>query len=440
MSWRMRLATYLAQMISGQPVQFGTVTAQVDDSPGWMRYGGSAYDRDLADQQRLYADAIAAWRHNPLARRAVDITTDFVVGDEINIRSPHPALDDFIQCFVHHRKNRHTWHLETICSELTLAGDVFPVLFTNEQDGMSYVRFVPKDQIVQIETAEQDWATETQYLQVTGAAGETRTWPGPGLDSDPSQPLMLHFAVNRPIGALFGESDLAAVLPWLRRYSRLLEERLRLHWAARLFLWVVNVPPHLVAAKQEQYAAPPEAGSVIIKDESEQWQSVNPDVRARDAGADLEAIRRYIYAGTSHPPHWFGEPGSNLAEARAMQNPAERHLRRRQKHFLWMLQEILWTAYQRAVALDKAPSLESNDFSQLFLVQKPDISRQDNQELAGAARDLTAALQQMGSQLPGQSRTFSRRALELLFKFAGEPLPVEVLDEIVTEAFGNRDG
>jgi hypothetical protein len=35
---------------------------------------------------------------------------------------------------------------------------------------------------------------------------------------------MLHYAVNRPLGALLGEGDLATLIPWLLRYSRMLED------------------------------------------------------------------------------------------------------------------------------------------------------------------------------------------------------------------------
>jgi hypothetical protein len=42
---------------------------------------------------------------------------------------------------------------------------------------------------------------------------------------------MLHYAVNRPVGAVRGESDLAPILPWLRRYNRWLEDRVRLNAA-----------------------------------------------------------------------------------------------------------------------------------------------------------------------------------------------------------------
>jgi hypothetical protein len=77
---------------------------------------------------------------------------------------------------------------------------------------------------------------------------------------------MLHYAVNRPIGALIGESDLATMLPWLQRYSRMLEDRVRLHWAVRVFLWVVSVPSNMVQVTREKYRNPPDTGSVIVKD------------------------------------------------------------------------------------------------------------------------------------------------------------------------------
>ncbi len=31
--------------------------------------------------------------------------------------------------------------------------------------------------------------------------------------------VMLHYSVNKPIGALMGESDLTTIIPWLLRYQ-----------------------------------------------------------------------------------------------------------------------------------------------------------------------------------------------------------------------------
>ena len=51
---------------------------------------------------------------------------------------------------------------------------------------------------------------------------------------------MLHYAINRPVGAQWGESDLAPVLRWLSRYAAWLEDRARLNRFRNSFPYVVT--------------------------------------------------------------------------------------------------------------------------------------------------------------------------------------------------------
>ena len=51
---------------------------------------------------------------------------------------------------------------------------------------------------------------------------------------------MLHYAINRPVGAQWGESDLAPVLRWLSRYAAWLEDRARLNRFRTAFLYIVH--------------------------------------------------------------------------------------------------------------------------------------------------------------------------------------------------------
>ena len=118
-----------------------------------------------------------------------------------------------------------------------------------------------------------------------------------------------HYSINRPVGALLGESELASILPALRWYQRMLEDRVRLNWAARAFLWFVTVPTGRVNAKAEQYSAPPEPGSIVVHDEGERWDMVAPNLRGLDAQHDLRALRQAISAGSGQPPHWHGDGG-----------------------------------------------------------------------------------------------------------------------------------
>lgn len=422
---------------NSQPASLASVSARVDDSPGWGSLSTRPHDYDTARVQEIYADTLEAWRKNPLAWRIIAITTDYTVGDRLAISSPNRALNRFIKAFWNHPKNRMDLRLESMSDELARAGDLFVALFRNPGDGMSYIRFVTKDRITAIECAPNDWETELYYTEQLDN-GQVRRWPSPDAATTDDPAIMLHYAVNRPAGALLGESDLVTLLPWLLRYSRMLEDRVRLNWAVRAFLWLVTVPASKVREKQEFYRTQPEAGSIVVKDESEKWEVMTPELRAADAASDLKAVRNMIDAGSGYPPHWRGEPeGSNLATAQAMQEPTERHLLRRQKYFGFMLQDILYHAYQRAAQVSLARPLGSQDYEQLFTLEAPDISRADNQALAASAQAMTLALMNLANTiLPGAERPplpepLLRRALQLTFQHAGAPLAEAELQAIL---------
>lgn len=438
-SWRMRLAEWIAGRSpappgGGQASGLAAAPAAVTDAGPWVSLTGRAHDYDPAKVFELYQDALTAWRKNPIAWRIIAITTDYVVGDRIRLTSPNRNLSRFISAFWNHPKNRMDLRLEAMSDELARSGDLFVLLFRNPADGMSYIRFVTKDHILRIETAPNDWETELVYVE-RGEAGEERRWLSPAHpEAAAASAVMLHYAVNRPIGALLGEGDLTTMLPWLQRYSRMLEDRVRLHWAMRAFLWIVKVPANRVKEKQEQYRNPPEAGSIVVHDESEEWQSVTPALRGADASHDLEAVRGMVDAGSGYPPHWRGESGqANLATATAMQAPTERHLLRRQQYFTFLLQDIVYQAYLRAVEAGAARKLPSEDYGRLFVVSAPDVSRSDNEALARSARDLSAALEALARQLPGRSRTLDKLLLRMVFRFAGAPQDDDILDQVLAE-------
>ena len=418
--------------------QLASITARVDDSPGWGELTRRPHDYPASEALRLYADSLEAWRKNPLAWRIIAITTDYVIGDSISLSSPLRRFDRFIRAFWSHPKNRLDLRLEPMCDELNRSGDLFVALFRNPADGMSYLRFVTKDRIRRIETAENDWESELVYYEQLESGGE-RQWLSPEHpQADQAEAVMLHYAVNRPVGALLGESDLTSMLPWLQRYSRMLDDRVRLHWAMRAFLWMVTVPTEKVAAKREQYRTPPDSGSIVVKDKDESWEAVTPSLQGTDAQHDLKAVRGMIDAGSGYPPHWRGEAAdANLATDQAMQAPTERHLMRRQDFFVFVLQDILVHAYRRMARLGLASPLPHNDYSRLFSVNVPDISRQDNQMLAQAARDLAQAFQVMAAQLPQRSRSLSRLMAQMVFKFAGEPQPDHVVDAVMEEGWND---
>ena len=244
-NWMMKILYRVLR--NGKPM--AAVTTKVDDSAGWGNLSGRPHEYDQARVQENYTDALTAWRKNPFAWRIVAITTDYVVGEQITVSSARRDLQRFIERFWNHPQNRMDMRLESMCDELVRSGDLFVLLFRNPQDGMSYIRFVTKDRISKIETASNDWENEQVFYEQQ-ESGELKAWLSPRHpDAEGENAVMLHYAVNRPVGALLGESDLITMIPWLQRYSRMLEDRVRLHWAVRAFLWIVTMPGNKVKEK-----------------------------------------------------------------------------------------------------------------------------------------------------------------------------------------------
>jgi hypothetical protein len=426
----------------------GGWTGRIAGAPafgGAAPFGGA--DRPADEQQRQYADALLAWRTNPYAKRVIDLITDYTVGDGLTPVAPG-EIGRFVDAFWTHPQNRLDLRLPDLMDELSRAGDLFLALFRNPADGLSYIRAVPKSEIVEIVTAENDWEREVAYVVRSDlGAGEPEsplhprspaTLRGSMTFLSPQHPdapaadaVMVHYSINRPVGALLGESELASILPWLRHYSRMLEDRVRLNWAARTFLWFVTVPAGRVNAKAEQYGGPPEPGSIVVHDDGERWEMSAPNLRGLDAQHDLRALRQAIGAGAGQPPHWHGDGGDiNRAVAQAMQDPAVRRLRRRQRHLQHVVIDLCATAYARAYEVGLA---RRRPDAAAIRVDLPDISREDNESLALAAERLAGAFGQLLSALPGWSPALAGQMLPLIFKFAGEPLTQQTTDTILEE-------
>jgi hypothetical protein len=438
----MKAPTWLANLFMEQKTfeEKFDVTPNLVNDDHWQTISGRRHDRSWSEIQELYTDALTAWRKNPMAWRVISTMVNYVVGSGIQITSPIAAMDDFIQRFWQHRKNRMDLRLAPMCEELVRSGDLFALLFRNAVDGMSFIRFVTKDQIQKIETAENDWETELVYWEAP-QAGEynPRRWLSPDHpDAGMSDAVMLHYSVNRPMGALMGESDLTTIIPWLLRYSRMLEDRVRLHWAARAFLYLVTVPSNKVEAKSTQYGSAPESGSIVVKDESETWDTITPSLRGADAEHDLKAVRQLIDAGSGFPPHWRGEGGDvNVATAEAMQAPPEKLLLKRQQYFVWCLEDILGQAFLRAVEIGAEPAITETNYNKIFTVETPDVSLRDNTQLAQASSIIAMGYAQLQNMLLGKSPTLLRLAVDQVTKFSGVTLEDEDLDKIVSEAKAN---
>ena len=418
MDWWERLAGRLLGDVIERRVQ---QAVQVVDDRWWSQIGGAAgsNDRRWGEVQGNLSDSLVAWRDNPLARRIVALTTDYVVGDGLTIGSERPEVADFIRRLWDDPLNRLSLRLYAWCDELTRAGELFLVVATNPGNGLSYMRAVPAARIDQIESDSDDLEREVRYHELIPGSVEGRWWPAAQATAPgalPEEPVMCHFAINRPVGAQRGESDLTPLLPWLRRYREWLEDRVRVNRLRNSFLWQVRLhhaAPADVERKRMQYRQPPAPGSIIVSDENEEWTALSASLQSSDAEADGKALRLVIAAGAGVPLHFLSEGESaTRATAAEMGGPTFRHYTHRQLAFVAMLYDLVTTCARRAAIVANVRLPDDLQLSATL----PDLDRGDNLALAQAMGAAASALTIMRDNGWIDDPT----AAELTLKFTGE--------------------
>lgn len=417
-----RVATrFLGPLIERRVAQ----AVQVLDDEYWSQVGGGGggrLDVDWWQRREGLDDALEAWRDNALARRIVALTSDYVVGSGVYVRSSVPWVQSFVEEFW--KLNGMARRCYSWCDELTRAGELFVVVGTDEPSGASFVRAIPAQRIDAIETAAGDLERELRYHEV-GSDGsvEGRWWPCYGVGEDAAQ-VMVHFAINRPVGCVRGEGDLGPILSWLKRYKDWLENRVRLNKFKTAFLWDVTIAGRPGAGadttrkKRFAYKTPPEPGSIIVHDDNETWQAVSPKLEAWDAKDDGKAIRLMVAAGAGVPLHFMSEGESaTRATAAEMGDPTFRHYRRRQLDFGALLEELVTVVVRRANARGRGKV-----FGDLGLkVTFPDITKADNVQLAQSALLIVRTLDMMA----GRGWVTRDDAVAMAVRFAGDFVDVE---------------
>lgn len=394
------------------------------------RNGRDTYPRDRGehDRERVLADAFEAWRVNPLARRIVELTSQYVVGGGLSIECEHSYTHQFLHEWWEHRLNRMPIRVFEWCEELSRSGEIF-VLLSTDASGMSYVRALPAAQVETIETAEND--IEQERFVVEKPAGAElfagKRWriynekDDMRLEDGSFETTALHYAVNRPVGAIHGESDLAPLLRWLARYAAWLEDRARLNRFRNTFLfWVkarFNSSDERLRRQAELNANPPNPGSILVTDENESWTVISPNLASFEAAEDGLAIKKMISAGSGIPLHFIAEPESaTRTTAESAGGPTFRHYQQRQLYFLWMISDIARAVVRRRKMCDRAINRKAE-----IKLHGSDISARDNASLATAAATIIGSF----LRLRQGKLIDDAELLRLAYRFAGEVVDVE---------------
>jgi len=401
-------------------------TLAVKETENTITLGSAAWDSNFRDRlsydrRKILDQAINAWRSNPIARRIIQLTTEFVIGDGLAFQTSNARANKFLTEFWNHPLNNLTEQLPEWADEAWRTGDLF-ILFSVDEGGMIYVRALPSESIGVIQTAENDYRQELLYKR---NEMDEQPWISFRLDMSFPASFVLHFPLERAVGASFGESDLAPILYWIGLYRQWLEDRARLNYFRQMFSFILQRPFTSQAEKEKymrDFAAklPKKSGGVLGLDPNETLTALFPNLAAFEAGADGLALKRMIAIGAGIPLHYLAEPEeSTRTTAEAAGTPTFKHFKHRQNYLSNVLLGVLRSALTVRHQYDShiTPSAEVR-------IIVPDITERDNSILALALQRFVTGFAPIYNAKLVDEDEFIR----LVYRFIAE-LPPEKIGE-----------
>ncbi len=457
---------------SSQPSQSGQrITEQINpaymsSSPTqedwyWSRYTNGAEEdfwyRRLSDVAfikdvvpstylEIHNACYEAYNANPLAFAIIELTTSFVLGEGITVSANDKRVQQVIDAFWYNPENRMDERVYSLCTELALYGEVFVHFFVNRYDGSVVIRQIDPSLIDEIETDPEDVEKPLRYHRRPIGQTMMTTSGDPPPKFDPTKPAdtqgqwfvagkeVMQFAINKVSNAKRGKSDLATLLPWLRRYKDWLTDRVRINKFKAAFLWDVTLnkaDKTTIDRKKMEYAYPPEPGSVIIHNEAEKWTAVEPKINANDVSEDGRQIKLMVAIGASLPEHYLSDgDNGNRATAAEMSLPTLLKFKRRQRMIRYVLTCILDRVINEATRVGKlGPRVDTT-----YEITFPEIDSGEHHTLAQGMSWLVPALQ----AAKHQGWVSDETAMRIMFEFCGEE--VDIHEELAKISKAARSG
>ncbi|HEX6511583.1 MAG TPA: hypothetical protein VF157_04740 [Chloroflexota bacterium] len=408
----------------------------------WRRLSDNWYQKDVVPSTylELHNQCYEAYNSNPLARQAIEITTSMVLGSGLRVVARGQRVQRILDRFWQDPDNHMDLRVYSLCTELALYGEQFIRFFVNPIDGSVKIGQIDPSTIDQIVTDPNNiekplrfhqrpvgpgvdvWGPDAgsgdQVLGVGSSATSKTQHPAPNTQEGcwfEAGTEVVQFAINKVSNAKRGQSDLATMLVWLRRYKDWLTDRVRLNKYKGAFVWDVKLTgadKKTIDRKKMEYAYPPLPGSLVVHNETEEWSAVEPRIGADQVEADGKAIKMMVAVGAGLPEHYLAEGGNvNRATAAEMGMPTLKRFERRQDYLSFLLRSIL----DRVLSEAQAAGLLSSRADRRYDIVFPPIDVDDGEGIASAVGKLVPALQAAKQE----GWLADAAAMKLLHRFLG---------------------
>ena len=410
--------------------------------------GGLRRTRNLPKltQQQMLEMSHYFYKGNPIAKRIIEITPEYVVGEGVGIVAEDEAVKEVLDAHWTNQVNRWSIGAFERIRELGLVGELCIPVSVNKENGHVELGNIDPGLIDAI-MSEKDNAMQQEAVILKKMQGEDErraykiiSLAHVPLDSKASGRLVglpeteeqkaefgfefmkgdtfiphgtsvkdtakwvgscFFFTVNNPISAERGWSDLLQNMDWIDAHDQFLFSQVEKGIESAKYVWDVE----LRGMNDQQIAewlgkqAPLKPGVRHAHNENVSMDAKAPNLHLEDATTLAGALKNHILAGSGLPPIWFAESLTSRASAPEMTEPTFKHLKMRQKYAAYIITFILRFVIDSAILArrlvqDKRRSqrTQAGIESTAFYIELPDISAKDQRLLATALMNIAGAL------------------------------------------------
>ena len=374
------------------------------DEDSWRRIGTSNAlkgGRDLSSSQlKTILDlSHQAFKANPIAKRIIEITAEFVIGDGIQIVAENAKVQQLLD--THWMRPGNRWSTAQVdrVRDLGLTGELLMSAVVNQVSGMVDVghidtgligaiiehpdvtgkqyavtlnkkigneNFIRAYKVVDYAEVPSNSKASGKLVGLPTTDQQMVSWGIPFKKGDSIDPKLIpnelgvggainssdsmrwygtcfFEKVNSPMSSQRGWSDLMQSLDWVEALDQaFFSETEKVIATAMLLLDVKLTGAN--ADQQEKFLRempPIKPMQSIVHNEAVEYNFLIPDLKLQDITSFLTALKNLVIGGTGHPPFWFGEATTARATAPEMTEPSYKHMRVRQRVYANLVRRVL---------------------------------------------------------------------------------------------------
>ena len=389
---------YLMLAPSSKPTKFAESVSHTykESRSQYSFYPATIRELRAGVQSKMVKMAKFLYDSNPLARRIVELTKNFVLGEGLYYTAKSPQVKEVLDKFWYDDVNNWPVRQHERLTELCLYGEwVWPVSI-NPINGHVTLGYIDPLDITKIEL-DKDNPLLVSEVKVSGRALERNSFKVIRKVTDPQSPKfgrydgeVFFFAINKVSNQPRGTSDLLPLIDWISSYDDFLFNRLERNALINNFIWDV-ILEGADEKEIEDFRArlqSPTPGTVRVHNEKVKWDVISPNLSSSDAEKEANLIRGHILSGAGYPPHFFSDFSGVRATAYEAYFPTEKSLVTRQKIVKSFLEIVFKFVIDQAIIAKKLLPDVDTSFEIIF----PEISIRDLERASRALVNVTSAL------------------------------------------------